>query len=52
MRCPGKLTMDVQTAKEDGVQDSDWWGLGAHPCRSGVREGHSEKVTSELRHDV
>ena len=46
------MTTDKQTTEEDGVQDSDWRVVGAHPCSSGVSEGHSEKVTSELRHDV
>lgn len=36
MRCPGKLTMDVQTARRMDYRIVDWWGLGAHPCRSGV----------------
>jgi len=49
---PWEVMTDKQTTEEDGVQDSDWWALGAHPCSSGVSEGHSEKVTSELRHDV
>ena len=37
----------------DGGQDRtarDWQGIGggAHPCSSGVREGHSEEVRPDV----
>lgn len=45
------LTSDMEKTKKDEVQDNDWLGWGSHCCSSGVGEGHSEKMTPELRRE-